>query len=334
MASISLCMIVKNEADVLARCLDSVADLVDEVVIVDTGSTDGTIDVAKTYTDRIFHFDWIDDFAAARNYAFAQCTKEYIYCADADEVLDEKNRERFRLLKEALDPAIDIVQMKYGNQLQFSTIYNYDEEYRPKMYKRLREFTWERPIHEAVRLTPLIYDSDVVITHLPKELHTSRDLAVFAKLAASGERLDRQLHNLYAKELFVSGSDEEFIAALRFFEESAEDVERSEDELLEAFCVAAAANRRRGDVTGFLKYALKAVGLGKSCSEICYELGEYFLGVGDYLEAQMWYYNAAFETESILNIHCGDDWPKKKLEECKHAILLSTDGGSDGESLS
>ena len=70
MVSISLCMIVKNEEDVLARCLDSAAELVDEIVIVDTGSTDRTREIAARYTDKIFDFPWRDDFAAARNESF------------------------------------------------------------------------------------------------------------------------------------------------------------------------------------------------------------------------------------------------------------------------
>ncbi|TCP19985.1 glycosyl transferase family 2 [Scopulibacillus darangshiensis] len=67
MIKISLCMIVKNEEAVICRCLDSVKDLVDEINIVDTGSTDRTKEIIKQYTDRIFDFAWIDDFAAARN---------------------------------------------------------------------------------------------------------------------------------------------------------------------------------------------------------------------------------------------------------------------------
>ena len=67
MVSVSLCMIVKNEEDVLARCLDSVSQLVDEIVIVDTGSADRTKEIAARYTDLIFDFPWRDDFAAARN---------------------------------------------------------------------------------------------------------------------------------------------------------------------------------------------------------------------------------------------------------------------------
>ena len=58
MATISLCMIVKNESAVLARCLDSIADLMDEIIIVDTGSTDNTKEIAAQYTSRIYDFKW------------------------------------------------------------------------------------------------------------------------------------------------------------------------------------------------------------------------------------------------------------------------------------
>ena len=128
MISISLCMIVKNEEAVLDRCLGSVADLVEEIIIVDTGSTDRTKEIAAGYTDKIYDFQWIHDFSAARNYAFSLASCDYIYSADADEVLDAENRERFRTLKEQLLPEIEIVQMKYGNQLQYNTVYNYDED--------------------------------------------------------------------------------------------------------------------------------------------------------------------------------------------------------------
>ena len=62
MISVSLCMIVKNEEDVLERCLKSVAGLVDEIIIVDTGSTDRTREIATHFTNQIFDFPWQDDF--------------------------------------------------------------------------------------------------------------------------------------------------------------------------------------------------------------------------------------------------------------------------------
>ena len=72
MVTISLCMIVKNEELVLARCLDTVCDLVDEIIIVDTGSTDSTKSIAARYTDKIYDFEWVNDFAAARNFSFSK----------------------------------------------------------------------------------------------------------------------------------------------------------------------------------------------------------------------------------------------------------------------
>ncbi|HTG69016.1 MAG TPA: glycosyltransferase family 2 protein, partial [Candidatus Udaeobacter sp.] len=107
MITISLCMIVKNEEQVLDRCLNSVKDLVDEIVIVDTGSTDSTKEIAANYTDRIFHFEWIDDFSAARNYSFRHATKDYILWLDADDLLQENDLEKFKALKQTLDPNVD-----------------------------------------------------------------------------------------------------------------------------------------------------------------------------------------------------------------------------------
>ncbi len=323
MISISLCMIVKNEERVLKRCLDSLRDLMDEIVIVDTGSTDRTKEIAAEYTEKLYDFTWIGDFAAARNFAFSKCTKEYIYAADADEVLDSENRQRFFDLKQTLLPEIEIVQMKYGNQLQFSTIYNYDEEYRPKLYKRLREFVWEYPIHESVRLTPVIYDSDVVITHLPEALHTGRDIGAFEKLIANGERLDKKLYGIYARELFISGTDEDTIRALDYFKAAAEDTGRTPQEQMEAFCVVVRGSRLSGDRTGFYKYAMRATASDEEIpSEICYELGCFYRALKDYQEAAMWFYNAFHETESILNMKYGEELAEKGFEECKALLSL------------
>ena len=86
MITVSLCMIVKNEEQILQRCLDSLAGLMDEIIIVDTGSTDATKEIAAKYTDKVYDFVWIDDFSAARNFAFSKAGMEYIYSADADEM--------------------------------------------------------------------------------------------------------------------------------------------------------------------------------------------------------------------------------------------------------
>jgi len=86
-APISLCMIVKNEEHFLADCLKSVADLVSEIVIVDTGSNDRTIEIARTFNARVFQIEWENDFAKARNYGLKKATYPWILYLDADERL-------------------------------------------------------------------------------------------------------------------------------------------------------------------------------------------------------------------------------------------------------
>ncbi|KLU57495.1 hypothetical protein EL84_02995 [Paenibacillus sp. VT-400] len=86
--TISLCMIVKNEEQVLGRCLESVKDVVNEIIIVDTGSTDMTLDIARKYTDKIYSFEWVNDFSAARNESLKYATSDYILVLDADEYLE------------------------------------------------------------------------------------------------------------------------------------------------------------------------------------------------------------------------------------------------------
>lgn len=314
MIEISLCMIVKNEEKVLDRCLTSIADLMDEIIIVDTGSTDRTKEIARNYTDQIYDFEWIDDFSAARNFAFSKATKEYIYSADADEVLDEENRQKFRLLKEAMLPEIEIVQMRYCNQLSHGTAYNYDAEYRPKLYKRQREFVWIEPVHEMVRLDPVVYDSEIDIQHMPEEVHSGRDFRVFRKHIGNGMRLSQRLHHMYAMELSISGTDEDVLEAEEFFRASASDPTRSVDEVREAACIVVRAARIRGDSHTILKMCLKDL-LTEGSSEMCFELGEYFYGKEDYEEAALWYYNAMHETESILNIHTSTDWAEQRYME-------------------
>lgn len=300
MISISLCMIVKNEEKVLERCLDSLKGIYDEAIIVDTGSTDRTKEIAGKYTDKIYDFAWIDDFSAARNFAMSKATCDYIYMADADEVLDEENRERFFLLKKAMLKEIEIVQMKYCNQLSHSTVYNFDGEYRAKLYKRVREFTFIDPVHEVVRTDPVVYDSDIEILHMPENLHASRDIKIFEKVIKNEGRLSARLIPMYAKELLISGSSEELSNALDYFENLYNNPESvTEDNLKVVYIMLAKIYGEQMDSKGLMTFALKEM-VGEGSSEICSVLGEFYEKSGDYEEASMWYYNAVYETKPYI----------------------------------
>lgn len=319
MITISVCMIVKNEEQVLARCLESLREIADEIIIVDTGSADRTKQIAAAYTDKIFDFKWIDDFSAARNFSFSKASMEYIYAADADEVLEQKEQEKFLYLKKTLDPSIEIVQMLYTNQLQFNTTYNFDEELRPKLYRRLREFVWQEPLHEAVRLSPVILDTDIRIRHMPQTGHASRDFAAFCKAVERNGNLSDRLTSMYARELMIAGEEEDFRCCIPFFLNKSETTANAEL-LVQCQCVLCRAGRLTGDIDLFFKNALKNLAAGKAASEICWELGEYYLSKEDIQEAILWYYNAACETEPELNLAMGGSKPAGRLAECQERI--------------
>lgn len=319
MATISLCMIVKNEEAVLARCLDSIADLMDEIIIVDTGSTDHTKEIAAKYTSQVYDFKWTSDFSAARNFSFSKANMDYIYAADADEVLDDFNHERFLRLKNALLPEIEIVQMKYVTDADFDTVLNAKKEYRPKLFKRLRTFTWVDPVHETVRLTPVIFDSDVEILHKPQNFHSKRDFSIFIKNFQSGHELSPKIRTMYAKELLKTGDTKDFQDAKPIFQYILEH-DLSDDAMKEASCVLAHVYRLEDNKNEFFKLTMKDM-LTTPCSEICYELGTYFLAQKDLNEAVIWFYNAAYETESILDVHTSGDLPLYGLVECYELLL-------------
>jgi len=104
---ISLCMIVKNEQEHLPASIRAVKDFVDEIIIVDTGSDDRTVEIAREAGARVFHFDWNDDFAAARNYALQFATRDWILNLDADHFFE-------------IQPSVDLHQiLNHSNKLGF-----------------------------------------------------------------------------------------------------------------------------------------------------------------------------------------------------------------------
>lgn len=328
MPTVSLCMIVKNEEAVLARCLDSLNGLMDEIIIVDTGSTDSTKDIAGLYTDKVYDYEWTDDFAAARNFSFSLATMDYIYAPDADEVLDDINRMRFEQLKAALLPEVEIVQMKYHTVTGFDTVLNSKTEYRPKLFRRLRTFTWIDPIHETVRTSPVVYDSDIEILHMPQSMHSKRDFSIFLKAYKRDGMLSPRICNMYARELIKGGDENDFKDALPVFLQLYECTE-SEDARKEYACVLAHAYRLMHEPDFFFKYALKDM-VTSACSEMCYEIGLYYEAEADYNEAVVWFINAYSETDSILDIHTGGDLALTHLVSC-YDNIINTLEASDGD---
>ena len=118
MLLISLAMIVKNEEATLAHCLESVKPLADEMVIVDTGSTDKTIEIAKGFGAKVYHFDWCDDFSAARNESLKHCTGDWVLILDADEAIDPLDYEK--ITNACINPFADAYNLVSRNYMPSS----------------------------------------------------------------------------------------------------------------------------------------------------------------------------------------------------------------------
>lgn len=191
MISISLCMIVKNEEAVIGRRLDSVRRIADEINIVDTGSVDQTKDIGARYTDRIFDFEWIDDFAAARNFSFQQATADYILWLDADDVFTEKDQELFLELKRTLDPHIDAVSMNY--HLAFDEEGNVTSSLRRyRLVKRERGFKWIGAVHEYLEVYGNLQHSDASRFLICRLAMTLTEICEFMKTWPRQGRIFRQ----------------------------------------------------------------------------------------------------------------------------------------------
>lgn len=295
-------MIVKNEEKILKKCLLSLKDLVDEMIIVDTGSTDKTKEIASEFTSNVYDFEWTSDFAAARNFAFSKATGDYIYSADADEIIDEENQIKFKALKKVLLPEIEIVQMIYVTEQINHPTENYARDYRPKLFKRLREFTWIDPIHETINVNPIVYDSDIEIIHRPQGNHSSRDFKVFEKIVEEQGKLSDRLLTMYTRELYKAGNDEELNHARFFFEKVLEELPPEKGvHKRQIIALLMKIYRQCDDAVSLLKISLREE-INEPSAEACMELGYFFLKNEDFEEAINWFSFAAFSTSSEIDI--------------------------------
>ncbi|RIX53949.1 glycosyltransferase family 2 protein [Paenibacillus nanensis] len=285
MISISLCLIVKNEQSTLGRCLDSVREAVDEIVIADTGSTDGTKEIAANYTDRIYDYRWSDDFAAARNFCFDQAQTDYILWLDADDVLLDEDREKLLRLKKEIKDTVDAVSMIYH--------YAFDEFgnvtlslRRNRLVKRARGFRWHGPVHEYLAVSGSILSSDIVVTHRRTHVQSARNLTIFENRMRRGELFSPRDLYYYANELLDHGMDEK--AADKYEQFLATGQGWSEDVISACLKLADIYSRMRQPEKQ-IAMLWKTFDYGEPRAECCCRLGHFFMERDRPEEASFWY---------------------------------------------
>ena len=166
--TLSLCMIVKNEEEYLPRCLASVQGVVDEIIVVDTGSTDRTVEIARSFGAKVFQHPWQGDFSEARNVSLEHATGEWILFLDADEELVEEDKEKLRqLLHDQVNEGFYLNEINFvGDQPGQEAVLNMAF----RLFRNRKEYRFTGAIHEQIvacvqRHNPNIGFSQVRINH-------------------------------------------------------------------------------------------------------------------------------------------------------------------------
>lgn len=229
---LSLCMIVRDEEDVLSRCLKSVSGIVDEIIIVDTGSIDNTKGIAEGFGARLFDYRWEDDFSAARNFSLEQARGDWILVLDADEVLVCDSGEQVRQLIEK--PGIEGYFIKIINLLGDARNHDASEDWVVRLFKRKKAYRFEGAIHEQVRpaieriagedsikTAPLkIYHDGYRCSVVKNKGKVERNMRIAKKALVSNPKDPFLLYSL-ACEFFVSG---EYGEALQTFRQAQKNI--------------------------------------------------------------------------------------------------------------
>lgn len=289
MISISLCMIVKNEQQVLKRCLESIREVPDEIIIVDTGSEDDTKKIAASYTSCIFDFPWADDFSAARNFAFSRASGAYCMWLDADDVISPVNAGKLLRMKKNLQTDVDMVMMPY--------ITAYDESgnpsffyYRERIVKNLPVYRFQGRVHEAIPRTGHVIYADIPIEH--RKIHagdSQRNLRIYRKMETSGEAFDSRSLYYYGRELLYH---REYAEGIRILEEFLNRPDAWVENQIDGTRQLAYCYYGQGKDREAVRTLLRAFEYDEPRGETCCDLGRHFLDRKRYHQAAYWFHQA------------------------------------------
>jgi len=303
--SLSLCMIVKNEEKYLPRCLESLKPLVDEMIIVDTGSSDATRDIAEVFGAKVFDFEWNDDFAAARNHSLEQATGDWILVMDADEIIAPKDHKKIhKLLKKSTNGEIayTITTRNYtrkynGINWQPNDSGYADEEVgcgwipstKTRLFKNTPEIRFEYPVHELVdpaldRNGYKIKQCNVPVHHygLLEKSKVSQKGGYYYEIGKRKlEKMENDPNAIYelAVGANLQGNQKE---AIKLWNRVAE----LQPNNARVFINLSAAHAKLGNYQKAKSSALNAVKIAPKFKEGHYNLGRSEFFLGNFIEAQ------------------------------------------------
>ena len=167
MYSISVCIIAKNEETNIEKCLAALAPYDFEIIVVDTGSTDRTKEIASRYADKVLDFTWVNDFSAARNFSLEHASHDYVLILDCDETVLSLDRDEIDVLIDAHPDAVGLIaRNNHYTSNQTDSIYQDRVE---RLFHK-KHYHYESPIHEQVThnkrsMAYESYDLPVLVDH-------------------------------------------------------------------------------------------------------------------------------------------------------------------------
>jgi glycosyltransferase involved in cell wall biosynthesis len=281
MATISLALIVRDVEKTIDKCLSTFRDCVDEIIVVDTGSVDNTVPIVKRYTNKIYHFKWIDDFSVARNFCLDRCTKDFFMWVDGDDFILPEDVKKVRNLDYS-EKEVIICQYVYAMDEfgQPSCIVP-----RERILKRSLGLKWQEPIHEYLPIVgKQIFVTDIRTYHQKQHGNSERNLKMLESIVQKNPGDSRNIY-YFGTELLDFGKIDEGIKQLEEFVKRSdgfwEDIYKAHFRLAQTFMSR--------DEFKFKHHLYESLKIEERRAEPYYTMGQYWESKQQWHRAIQWY---------------------------------------------
>ncbi len=238
---LSVCMIVKNEEENLERCLNSIKDIASEIIVVDTGSIDNTVHIAREFGVKIFHYEWNNNFSDARNFSISKATQPWILLLDADEMIAKKDLWKLKEIIAGDQCAYNIETRNYVNSKNIEGFILCEEEYpeeeknykgwcsspKVRLFPNISGIKFEGDVHELVedsitRLGFTIRTSDIAVHHYGYLNRTKEKDEIYAELGKKklekNKNDEKSLFELAEQYMALNNYDEALVMLRRLLQ--------------------------------------------------------------------------------------------------------------------